>query len=95
MPLQASQTKRNSTSVVAACDMSLTRHLRCQQFTLVTEIQVIRAAISPPTAPHTAPAAEQFFQVMEKAMGMTADPITTPMNCRGQTAAAAAANTFS
>lgn len=30
-------------------------------------------------APPTAPAVEQFFQVMLKAMGITAEPITTPM----------------
>jgi hypothetical protein len=39
------------------------------------------AAIRPPMAPLTAPAVEQFFHVMEKAMGMTAEPIMMPMNC--------------
>jgi hypothetical protein len=34
-------------------------------------------------APPTAPAVLQFLQVMEQAMGMTAEPITMPMNCRG------------
>jgi hypothetical protein len=36
-------------------------------------------------APPTAPAVLQFFHVMEKAMGMTAEPMTMPMNCYVQT----------
>jgi hypothetical protein len=30
----------------------------------------------------TAPAGEQSFQVMEKAIGITAEPIMMPMNCK-------------
>jgi hypothetical protein len=49
--------------------------------TLATVIHVAMAPMRPPIAPQTAPAAEQFFHVMEKAMGITAEPIMIPMNC--------------
>jgi hypothetical protein len=42
-------------------------------------------------APLTAPAVEQFFQVMEKAMGMTAETVMMPMNCSEEEQAAATA----
>jgi hypothetical protein len=50
--------------------------------TLATEIQVMMAPIRPPMAPQTAPAGEQSFHVMENAIGITAEPIMIPMNCK-------------
>jgi hypothetical protein len=52
--------------------------------TFATAIHVARPPISPEIAPPTAPAVLHLAQVMEKAMGMTAEPMTTPMNCRQQ-----------
>lgn len=49
-------------------------------FTLAVQIQVIMAPTRPVRAPLTAPAAEILFQVMQKAIGGTAEPTMTPMN---------------
>lgn len=41
-------------------------------------------------APPTAPAVLHLAQVMEKAMGMTAEPMTIPMNCNSKSSRQAA-----
>lgn len=47
--------------------------------TLAVQIQVMIAPMRPVTAPPIAPAAEILFHVMQKAIGGTALPTTTPM----------------